>query len=72
MKIDVTVKPRSRRVKVEKTDQGYVVCVNEPPVDGKANEALVEALADYLGIRRSRITILAGLKSRKKTVLISK
>ena len=42
--------------------------VSAPPERGKANEALVALLATTLGIPRSRIEIVAGRASRKKTV----
>ena len=43
-----------------------------PPDEGAANHALVELLAQKLGIAPSRIAIVAGEKSRLKTVRISK
>jgi uncharacterized protein len=39
-------------------------------VDGKANEALVEFLADYFGVPKRNVRIAAGLKSREKRVVI--
>jgi hypothetical protein len=44
------------------------VRVTAPPVDGAANEALVELLATTFGIPRRAITIVAGLSSRSKVV----
>jgi uncharacterized protein len=37
-----------------------------PPVDGKANAALVEFMADLFGIPRARVTIEHGLTGRDK------
>jgi hypothetical protein len=39
-------------------------------VDGKANEALVEFLAQHYGVPRRSVRITAGLKSRQKRVVI--
>ena len=39
-----------------------------PPVDGRANDALVEFLAAYFEVPRRNVRITAGLKSRKKRV----
>lgn len=39
-------------------------------VDGKANAALVEFLAEYFGVSRRSITILSGMRSRSKRVAI--
>lgn len=41
-----------------------------PAVEGKANEALVEFLAAHYGVPRRSVRIAAGLKSRRKRVVI--
>ena len=41
-----------------------------PAVDGRANEALVEFLADYFGVAKRSVRIVAGLRSRQKRVII--
>jgi uncharacterized protein (TIGR00251 family) len=46
------------------------VRVQAPPVEGKANEALLRLLAKALGVPRSRLTIVAGRASRVKTVAV--
>ena len=43
-----------------------------PPVDGKANAALVEFLAEEYGVPKRNVTIEAGLQSRQKRVRIWK
>jgi uncharacterized protein len=48
--------------------RALLVAVRARAVDGKANEAVVAALAEALGIRRSAVTITAGHRSRDKTV----
>lgn len=70
MKVFITVKPRSRKEKVEKTDDGYVVYVKDPPVEFRANRAMIHLLSQYFGISKSRITILSGKKSKQKIVEI--
>lgn len=70
MKISVTVKPRAREERVEKTDNGYIVYVREPAEENKANRALIEVLSEYFGVSKSKISILSGLKSRHKIVEI--
>lgn len=42
-----------------------------PPVDGKANECLIEFLARRLGVKRSQISITRGTSSRRKTVFVA-
>jgi len=41
-----------------------------PAVEGKANKALVEFLASYFGVPKRNVRIAAGLKSRRKRVVI--
>jgi hypothetical protein len=47
------------------------IALTAPPVDGKANEALIAFLAETLCLPRARIAIIAGLSSRNKTVRIT-
>ena len=41
-----------------------------PPVDGAANAALIEFLADTLSLPRARIQLLSGKTSRTKRILL--
>ena len=67
MKISVRAKAGSRREKVEKLDEkNYSVWVMAKPTDGKANEAVTKALAEYFDIAKSRITLLTGHTSKQK------
>jgi len=50
---------------------GIKVRVTAPPVEGKANEALIRFLAKKFGISPSCIEIIKGLHSREKTLRIS-
>jgi uncharacterized protein (TIGR00251 family) len=50
---------------------GIKVKVNAPPVEGRANEALIRFLAKKFGISPSCIEIIKGLHSRQKTLRIS-
>ncbi len=47
------------------------VSVSAPPVDGKANEAVIRTLAEALGISRGSVTILRGETGKRKTVRIA-
>jgi uncharacterized protein (TIGR00251 family) len=47
------------------------IALTAPPVDGKANEALIEFLAEALRLPRARIAILAGITTRTKSVRIT-
>lgn len=43
-----------------------VVYVRERAVDGAANEGVVRAVADHLGVAPRRVTIVRGHTSRRK------
>jgi uncharacterized protein len=47
------------------------VRLNAPPVDGKANEALIKWLAGELGISRTSIELVRGKTSRRKQLKLS-
>jgi uncharacterized protein len=68
----IRVTPRaSRNEIVEVLSDGTVrIRLTAPPVEGKANEALVEFLSKVLDIAPSRIEIVAGLTGRDKLVSI--
>jgi uncharacterized protein len=71
MKIFVKAKPNSREEKIEKiNDLNYIVSVKEPPIKGKANEAIRNALAVYFKVASSSIKIISGFSSRNKIIEI--
>lgn len=46
------------------------VAVTQAPEKGKANDAIVEVIADALGLKRSQIELLSGPTSSQKKFLI--
>ncbi len=69
--LSVRVHPSARRVKVEKLGPGdYKVHVTAPPEKGKANTAVLEALASYLEIPVSRLRLVRGAASRIKIISV--
>lgn len=71
MKIFVRAKPGAKTEKVEKTDEThFTVSVTEPPREGKANAAIIAALAAHLHIPKWQISVIAGHTSRDKIVEI--
>ncbi len=70
-KIWATVKPHSKRQEVKHIADGdYLVSVHAVAREGKANEALIEVLADYFSVSRSSIKILRGQTGKRKLVEI--
>lgn len=71
MKLFIKAKPNSKRTRVEKISENtYLVEVKEPPVDGKANLAVIKAMAEFLKITPSRIKLISGQTSKQKILEI--
>ena len=69
--VNIVVQPRAAREGVGPiVGDRLKVSVNAPPVDGKANEAVVRALAGALGVARGAVEIIRGETGRRKTVKI--
>ena len=65
----VHVQPRASRSEVAGVREGALrVRLQAPPVDGAANEALVELLAERLSVSRRDVRIVAGVAGRSKVV----
>lgn len=68
---DILVQPRASRAKIGPRHDGRIkVAVTSPPVDGEANAAVIELLADALDVSKSAVTVVAGETSRRKTVRV--
>ena len=68
-RIFVTVKTKARTESVEKIDESHFkVAVTEPPIEGKANYAVIKALAKHLGVPQIKLEIVSGKTSRQKVV----
>jgi hypothetical protein len=72
MNIFIHAKPGSKEEGIERIDEThYIVSVKEPPIKGRANIAIIKALAEYFKTNCSRIKIVSGYTSRNKTVEIT-
>ncbi len=72
MLVLVRVVPRSSKNGVAGLIDGALkVNLTAPPVDGAANKALQETLAELCGLRKSDVTIVSGQTSRTKKVLLA-
>lgn len=68
----VKVHPRARKNAITGTVGGALkLALTAPPVDGKANQAVIEFFADLFAIPRSSVTIASGETSRSKIVRIA-
>lgn len=69
--IKVRVVPRSSRNQIIGVEDGiFKIKLTAPPVDGKANKALIEFLAKKLGLAKGSVEIVSGERSRQKSVRI--
>ena len=77
LKVFVRLSPKAKREGIEGTHtdpdgtERIKIAVSAPPVDGKANEALIKWLAKYLHIAKSSITLVSGTTDRSKTLMIA-
>ena len=71
MKIIVRAKPGAKSEKIEKIDEkNYIVSVVEPPIQGKANAAIIRVLAKHFDVSVSLVEIISGFMARVKVVEI--
>lgn len=70
--LSVRVHPGAKKNDVTGLHAGAVkISLTTPPVDGRANEALIEFVADLLRIPRARVALLSGMTSRMKVLRIT-
>lgn len=68
--IAVRVQPGARRVEVVGEHGGCLkVRIDAPPIEGRANAALLRWIAERLGLRVAQVKLVAGAGSREKRVL---
>ncbi len=71
MRITVTVNPGARSERIERIDASRLrVAVTEPPREGRANAAVVRAVARFFGVPASAVRIVHGATSRSKIIEI--
>jgi uncharacterized protein YggU (UPF0235/DUF167 family) len=70
MRLEIVAKPGSRVAAIVRRDDAIVVAVRERAVDGAANDAIVRALACWLDVAPSRVTLLRGASGRRKLIAI--
>lgn len=68
MKITVIAKPKKKREFIKQVSPfEYIVSVKEPPVDGKANQAIIDSLSKYFQVSRAEILLVGGQAGKTKT-----
>jgi len=71
MVIVLKVIPGARKDLLKEEHGQIKVYLTAPPLDGRANEALLRFLAGHFGVKPAAVTLIKGLKSRHKVVNIA-
>ncbi len=70
--VSVRVHPGARENAVSGVHAGAVkISLTTPPVDGRANEALIAFVAELLRLPRGRVNLVSGAASRSKVLRIT-
>jgi len=71
MIIQVKAKPAAKEEKIIKiSEKEFEVWVKEPPIQGRANMAIIKALADYFKVSPVAVRIVSGYTSRFKIITV--
>lgn len=72
VELKVYVQPRASCNRICGLHDGWLkITITSPPVDGKANKALVSFLAKALGVTKSELQLKSGQTSRRKVFQIT-
>jgi len=70
--VSVRVQPGAKKSVVLGLYGGAVkIALSAPPVDGKANDALVAFVAEKVGLPRARVSLLSGMTNRNKVLRVT-
>jgi uncharacterized protein len=69
--LKVKVKPGSRVDELTQLEDGtWLARVKAPPVDGKANAAVIGLVAAHFGVRKAQVTLKSGASGRLKLIQV--
>jgi uncharacterized protein (TIGR00251 family) len=69
---EVKIHPRARTNAITgELGDSLKLSLTAPPVEGRANEACINFLANLLKVPRSSVTIASGQNSRRKVIRVS-
>ena len=70
--IHVKVTPKARENSVrEGVRDAYKVRLTAPPVEGKANKALIKIIAEHFNLKKSQVSIVKGIKGKEKVIRLN-
>ena len=70
MKFWVNVKTGAQREEIKKEGEEYKISVREAPEKGRANEAVLKALAKHLNISLFRLRVAVGSTAKRKLIAV--
>ncbi|KAG4094955.1 DUF167-domain-containing protein [Neocallimastix lanati (nom. inval.)] len=71
LRIQLQVKPNAQISQVIEYTNDYVgVQLSAPPKDGEANTECVKFMAEALGVKKSEVSLIGGMKSREKVIRV--
>jgi uncharacterized protein YggU (UPF0235/DUF167 family) len=72
VRLSILAKPRAKKSRVIRAHGlSLDVQIAAPPVDGAANEVLLEVLSSALGVPKRALTIIAGAGGKRKVVEVT-
>lgn len=72
VRLTIRAKPRASKSRIVRVEgMSLEVALAAPPVDGAANSALLELLADALSVRQSALKLVLGQASKHKVVEVT-
>lgn len=67
--IKMKIVPNASKNEISGWDSDFLkIRIKAPPIDGKANKALISYLSKLCGVSKNGISIIRGEKSRQKTI----
>ena len=72
MRLSVRVIPNAKQNRIVEEEGRFKVYLTAPPIEGKANKALIEFISEHFSVKKSKIKIIRGEKSREKVLEIER
>ena len=69
--VNVRVTPNAKKDDISQENERLRIRVKAPAVEDKANKALIELLAKHFMVKKGKVRIVKGEKSREKVIAIT-
>lgn len=69
--VNVRVTPNAKKDDIFQENERLRIRVKAPAVEDKANKALIELLAKHFMVKKGKVRIVKGEKSREKVIAIT-